>query len=222
MKISKILLTILVVGVVMGGAVQSHAVIYDFDVDSSATWNGYRNSFTLGDVFIDGEAWGVADVRSTFLGPSEMFLQSNVNWADDNPGSEGTFLFEGNTYQEITAAVGDTATFDFYTVADTLTSQGYSAIGFIKVLDGFSSWATTQFEWVDLTAGSQENLSLIVESPGAGTPILQAGFAIKGPNDYTGSGIDTLGVTVIPEPATLGLIGFIGGGLFLFRRLFMI
>ena len=70
-----------------------------------------------------------------------------------------------------------------------------------------------------LTPGSQGNLSLTVDPTIAPDPRIQAGFAITGLSDFTGSATADLAVTVIPEPATFGLLGLAGVVLFIRRRM---
>ena len=212
MKIRQIALTAML-ALALIGVSQSRAAVWDFDVDGTETWLGYVNSTVW------SGAYGFADLRSSFTDPGTIKLQSNVLAQDNDPGGWAGATMELNSYQEVVGAVGDTASFDFYTVANELAAQGYTAIGFMKVLDPGPGWATTQFETFALTPGVQGNLSLTVLPTIAPDPRIQAGFAITGLSDFSGSATADLAVTVIPEPATLGLLGLAGAGLFIRRRL---
>lgn len=204
-------MSLLLMAVVLMGA-QSHAALLEFTVDGTESWNGWMNSAT------HSQGWGTPELRANFSDDTTLFLQSNVNHGDAVAGDVGVLVMEANMYQEVTGAVGDIVTFDFLTVADDLTAAGYTAVGFIKVLDGGASWATTQHETVPLVAGTPGLVSLTVADAGAGSEIIQAGFTITGFSDTTGSGTAGLGVTVIPEPSTIGLVAVFGGGLLMFRR----
>ncbi len=217
---------------IVGGTVQADL---NFTVDPGAAQFAYVNAFNISD---DTPAtdfgYTAAQSPSTFVGNTQV-LGPNTDIYTANGGGtvdEDTFWFTGDgsgtqlkylevaTYQEVTGTIGETVTFDFLTVATTLKDSGYEAVGFIKVLDGFASWATTQYEFVDLTAGSLESLSLVIADAGAGSEIVQAGFAVTGlyVDPTTAAGLGTF--EVIPEPATLGLLGIFGGGLLFFRRCF--
>jgi hypothetical protein len=213
MKMRNILLimTVALIGV------QSHAADWEFTVDASQTWNAYF----AGSIWEGG--YGLGDLRTTLTDnggpPDDMIsLQSNLLAQDTDAAWNGVELTL-SSYQEVVAAVGDTVTFDFKTIADNLTSHGFVAEGFIKVLDGGASWATTQEEFVALTVGSQELLSLTVADAGVGTEVLQAGFRIIGLSDVTGGGHEALSVDVVPEPATMGLFALAGGFMIFVRRM---
>ena len=139
MKIKKIALTAMM-ALALIGVSQSRATAWDFDVDGGQPWLGYVNSSVW------SGSYGFGDLRSSFTDPGTIKLQSNVLAQDSDPGGWAGATMELNSYQEVVGAVGDTATFDFYTVANELAAQGYTAIGFMKVLDPGNSWATTQLK----------------------------------------------------------------------------
>lgn len=211
------------------------ADLLNFTVDPDATWLGFINVFDQADNFQFGFVEGnLATASASFAaGPSlPLVVSPNTRLYDENAADsfwvdqgtfEATLVSEFNFYQEVfdadpLAFQGQTATFDFTTVSNNLPA-GYDAVGFIKVLDGFSSWATYQITTVDLTGGSSGSLSLLVDGSGltgAGTPFVQAGFWVKGAYVSSDDPAASTGVEIIPEPFTIALLGL--GGLFLRRR----
>ena len=212
MKIRSIFVAVALVA----ASAQSYAADWEFTIDSSDTWLGWLESTVW------SGAYGAGDLRANFTDSTTLSLQSNVLAQDNDPGGWSGATILANSYQEVVGTIGDTVTFDWVTISDTLTAAGYTAQGFIKVLDGGASWATTQHETFDITSLGAGNVSLTVADAGAGTEVIQAGFAITGLSDTTGSGTDTLSLNVIPEPATFGLLGIVGAGLLFVRRRFSI
>jgi len=227
MKLKRLLLATIATGALIGGSFQSNAQL-GFTVDPGQPWYGYINAFELdGTTYATGFPDATADLRASFSGPT-LSLQPNTRlydgvlsdpyWVD-----QITFLpnkiIEANMYQETSGAglLGQTVTFDFTTVASSLP-PGYEARGFIKVLDGLATWATTQYEWVDLVPGNTEQLSFVVASPGAGTPFVQAGFSLKGVAVTGGSPEALTSVQIIPEPTTFALAGLGAAALVILRR----
>jgi hypothetical protein len=214
----------------------------NFDVNPVANWLGYINIFNQADVFQFGFPEGnLGTASGSFApGPSEpLTLGPNTRLYDENildpfwvdQGTfEATLVSEFNIYQEIfdadpVAFVGQTVDFAFETVANDLPA-GYEAVGFIKVLDGFSSWSTYQIETVPLVAGQTEAISLVVNNSGitgGGTPFVQAGFSVKGAYVSSGDPVALTGVDIvdaIPEPASIGMIGLFAAGCYFIRRFF--
>ena len=213
---------------IVGGTVQADL---NFTVDPGAAQFAYVNAFNISDD-LPAAGFGYDPVLSpsTFVGNTQV-LGPNTDIYTANGGGTGgedTFWFTGDgsgtqlkyvevsTYQESGGvAVGTVVNFDFLTVADTLAAQGYTGEAFIKVLDPLAGWATIDNERVDLAAGLG---GLTWTTTVAGT--VQAGFAVTGlyVDPTTAAGLGTF--EVIPEPATLGLLGIFGGGLLFFRRCF--
>ena len=183
MKVKAVLLT-----AVMAVAMVGQAADWNFGVNPGATWNGYVNAFELdGTTFATGFGEDPLTGRGTFSGAT-LSMQPNTRLYDDVIADafwvdqitfEANKVIEFNMYQEVTGTIGDTVNFNFSTIADNVPA-GYEARGFIKVLDGFASWATTQYEWVELVAGQSANLDLVVADAGTGSEIVQAGFSLKG------------------------------------------
>ncbi len=155
------------------------------------------------------------------MSPNTRLYDENVAnpfWVD-----QGTFLgnksIEFNYYQERIddAQIGQTAVFSFSTVANSLPA-GYEAVGFIKVLDAFASWATTQIVTEPLVAGQGSTLSVVVGDPGAGTASVQAGFWLRGLAVSASDPTALTSVQIVPEPTTFALAGLGAAALFIFRR----
>ena len=214
----------------MAVAMVGQAADWEFGVNPAESWNGYVNAFELDNTtFATGFGEDPLTGRGTFSGAT-LSMQPNTRLYDDVIADafwvdqitfEANKIIEFNMYQEVSATIGDTVTFDFETIANNVPA-GYTAIGFIKVLDGFASWATTQFEQVDLVAGNTGHLELTVADAGSGSEILQAGFALRGVAVTAGSADALTAVQIIPEPATIGLVGIAGLGMFVARRRFKV
>ncbi len=191
-------------------------------VDTNATWNGYMNCLDLGTNFQWGSGWGTADLRADFIGvsiPPDLMLQSCTGvWNPSDAywviGGVAQKQMEANFYQEFLNKDGETLTFNYTVLANNLA--GYTAVGFVKVLDSGSGWATVQSTTMVLNTGA---VSLqLTEDGTAVTPVMQAGFQILGlptsPTDPISSQAITL--DTIPEPATIAIFGI--GCLLLFCR----
>ena len=193
-------------------------------VTTNATWNGYMNCFNLsmGDPW--GSGWGTSDLRANFVGSNpELYLQSNINaWNASDPywvvGGVGQRIMEANFYQEFTGKDGETLTFNFIVHSNNLAASGYTTLGFVKVLDSGSGWATVQATNVSLTSGSF-SLSLTEDGTSV-TPVMQAGFQVMGVVCDPASSVASQGafIDVIPEPVTIGV--FLGAFLFLRKKFF--
>ena len=202
-------------------AMSANAEVVINGVDPSDNWIGYMNVFDTSSNYQWGSSWGPADLKANFIG-SELLLQANTNcynaedayWVDSATGV-GLKIMEANFYQEYYDSAGQTVKFNFDVLADTLTSAGYTAQAFIKVLDMDAGWTTTQAEFVDLTVGS--GTVTLIES-GAVNPVIQVGFMITGLLVDPAS--DTAGLAVvvdtIPEPATMAMLAL--GSLILRRK----
>lgn len=201
------------------GVAQADVVVNG--VDPGAAWYGYMNVFDLGMNWQWGSSWGTPDLRANFAG-SDLLLQSNTNcWnaADPywvNPDGTGAKIMEGNFYQEWYGGLaGQTVTFSYEVLANTLAAEGYTTQAFIKVLDPDSGWATINSVFADLNTGTN-SISLVVNS--VTTPVTQVGFAVLGlVSDPAGvAASKAVTIATIPEPASMALLGL--GGLLLRRK----
>jgi len=236
MKLKKLLFATLTAGALIGGSLQSHAQL-DFTVDPGQNWLGYINVFDQADNFqfefgentpsTASANWAPGPAQPLTMSPNTRLYDENVLdpfWVDQIT-FEATLVSEFNYYQEVSGAdptefVGQTANFYFDTVANDLPA-GYEAVGFIKVLDGLSSWATYQIETRPLVAGQPTSISLVVDDSGitgAGTPWVQAGFWVKGAYVPGGSATALTGAQIVPEPTTFALAGLGAAALLIFRR----
>ena len=226
-------LAVIMAVVMLGAVAQSQATAWQFGNSPSSPWLTYVNVFDQSDVFQFGfpEAtpstaswnWAAGPANPLTGGPNTRLYDENVAdpfWVDQIT-FEANLVSEVNYYQERFAADADTITFNFDVIANTLPA-GYEAVGFIKVLDAFDSWATYQIETTDLSLGFAK-LDLTVDQsldPSLGTTdiLIQAGYWIKGAYVSSASPEALTGVQIVPEPATIGLMGIAGLGMFVARR----
>ena len=245
----KLLLLASAIGLVAGPL----AAQLNYVVDSTAAWAAYVNVFNVSDDSYAGFGFpegtpstmsanfnGTGDVLT--LSPNSRIYDqeiANAAWID-----QGTLLpnwyIEANYYQERVGSDANTQLVEFtYTVtsntlitdtSDPLIQKGYSAVSFIKVLDGFQSWATYQSVFGPMTVGTH-TISLTVNDSGlsvGGTIVVQVGFGVTGdiqptqdPNTFEPNPILSTGVnlTAVPEPSTFALLGgLLALGFVIYRR----
>ncbi|MGA0845899.1 MAG: PEP-CTERM sorting domain-containing protein [Luteolibacter sp.] len=200
---------------------------------TAASWVGYVNVFdnasgTKGS-FIFGSGWGVSDLKTTIvtsnpgtLAGDQLILQPNFNTYADNPGDPfwrdnagagpgGNKWMEANVYVETNPIAETTFTLQGVVDANDL-DPAYQAQAFIKVLDPNAGFATVLNNTIALPAdGTITVTSDLAIYQGL---LLQTGFLVSGlnANPINEAALGSVGVRLVPEPSSAGLLGI--GALF--------
>lgn len=193
----------------LAGVSQADLVING--ADPAASWAGWMNVFEMNGTYLWGSAWGTADLRASFDENGILTLAPNTNcWNPQdaywvNPDLTPNKLMEANFMQEFGggALASQTVTFNFVVGTNTLPEE-YNARAFIKVLDPQAGWATVQYEYADLVPGPGSVSLTVGDFAAAHT---QVGFSLMGPVADPAGPVAATGVTIVPEPATLALLG---------------
>ena len=160
----------------------------------------------------------ISDDTAAPVGSQGLVIFSDYNNGDHANGNR----IEVNVFQEQTIAasdLGQTYTFSF-TAAPVLDGNGQNvlagtntdALAFIKTLDPNAGFATTNFITAptDMLAAGNTQISLDIDlnNPLLAGQILQFGFQNTASN-YEASGVnyDNISFGVVPEPASLALVG---------------
>ncbi|MDQ8191382.1 PEP-CTERM sorting domain-containing protein [Roseibacillus persicicus] len=197
---------------------------------------GFMNVFELpanGGGFVFGSGWGISDLTATTdsgansitispntIGdPNEFWYQNTSGTAPDpanpgGPGQAGNKLMEANIFaQETGTFAGQTVTFDFEVLADSLTGA-HQARAFIRDFAPDFSSSFDIFLPLNGLSGPQSISLSTINDPGRH---IQYGYQLLGENvwvtDTAPFGSITLGA--VPEPSTtllgaLGLTGLVG------------
>ncbi len=189
--------------------VQAEYLNVDEDLDVG---QGYMNVYAAdGTTYLFGSEWANLDLRATSSGTTaggdfQVLLQANTNTYDDNLTDPywvnqttllGNVQPEANYYHEKDGWDGQPVDFEYRVVSNNLAAAGYECRAFIKVLDAGGGWATTTYEYADLTVGSH-TLSIPGSVVNGVDPRVQAGFSIKGLNVSSSDPTALLGVVVVP------------------------
>ncbi|GGB80579.1 hypothetical protein GCM10007424_20850 [Flavobacterium suaedae] len=155
-------------------------------VDATSELVAYANWFELdGTTYVDGSPWALEDLKTVVDTENNVLVLypnfsaygdgSDPYWAN---GETGAKVFEGNTYVENNALLGETITFTGSAITNTL-AEGYEAVAFIKILS--ADYQLLQYLTAPLVTG--ENFSLTSETGSiAGAAILQYGYSVTGVN----------------------------------------
>ena len=194
---------------------------------SAGDWVGYMNVFNNDGGsqggFVFGQGWGVADLKTTVTTSNpgtiigdQLVLQPNFNTYTDNPGDPfwrdnagagpgGNKWMEANTFVETNPLAVTSYTLQGTVDANDLDTNLYTAEAFIKVLDPNQGFATVLNDRITLpSAGPFVVTSDLSLYQGL---ILQAGFTMNGlnANIVNETAYGSVSVSVVPEPASVGL-----------------
>ena len=194
---------------------------------SAGDWVGYMNVFNNDGGsqggFVFGQGWGVADLKTTVTTSNpgtiigdQLVLQPNFNTYTDNPGDPfwrdnagagpgGNKWMEANTFVETNPLAVTSYTLQGTVDANDLDTSLYTAEAFIKVLDPNQGFATVLNDRITLpSAGPFVVTSDLSLYQGL---ILQAGFTMNGlnANIVNETAYGSVSVSVVPEPASVGL-----------------
>lgn len=158
--------------------------------DIDAEFIGFANVFNTiadGGEFVFGSGWGVSDLQSIIdTEAGTLTLQPNFNTFADNPGDdfwinpdtgEGNKIFEGNTFVEDAALVGEELVFTGGVGSNTL-DPSYVAVAFIKVFN--ADFSVLKEETTPLVAGQNFSVSFTDVAPE--DALVQYGFKVTGIN----------------------------------------
>ena len=212
-------LSCLSIGLALAGNIRSEAASTQVAVDPGQTWIGYMNVFALpadGGGYMFGSPWGTADLRGSFSG-NTLTLAPNINtynagdpyWV--KPNGDGNKNMDASFYVQNDSLAGITVNFVGNTVANTLVSP-YTSVAFIK--DFAPDYSSSTSVTASLVSGSFFSITLAT-NPG---DHIQYGFETIGPDANPATVALLGGVTVVPEPSSLALLGLAGMAALIARR----
>jgi len=193
--------------------------------------------------FLWESGWGIVDSQAITSDDINYELLPNINtyannvangsagdiayWTNSSdggvtPGLDGNKFMEAITYREHTIGAGQTAADYSFAVNSNDLDSRYELQAFVKILNPSAGWATTHDQYETLSGVTSGTIN-IGQSDLAEGSILQVGFILKGLNanpdtDWGSASVTITDANVVPEPATMGLIGLFGGGMMALRR----
>lgn len=197
--------------------------------------SGFINPFNLNGDGSQGSyagwnsAWELPLLQANTTDNQTWELLPNINTynADDgywsNGAGDGNKWLEATTKFEYTVGAGDTSVDMTYRVDAFDLNSRYSLDAFVKVLDSISgSYASLSDDTDAITGVAGENTVSLDVSAYQGQ-LVQIGFVMNGINanpatDWGSATVTITDANVVPEPATMGLIGLFGGGMMFVRR----
>lgn len=208
----------------------SHAAVTIGFNASDPGWQGFMNVSELpenGGAFVFPSGWGVADLNAnldtgsnqltftpnTIGDPNEFWYQNTSGTAPDpanpgGPGQRGNKSMEANLFVQNTGGLaGETITFEFEVLADTLTAA-HGMRAFIR--DFAPDFSSSVDSFVDITGPGDYSVNLTAIND-AGRHV-QYGFQMTGENVWV-TDVGAFGsVVIVPETsvALLGALGMIG------------
>lgn len=189
-------------------------------VDPGATWLGFMNVFELpsnGGGYVFGSPWGTPDLRAAFSGNTLTLSPNTVAdpapfWYTAGPESPGNKIMAASMYVEINGGLGgQTLNFTGRVSANSFTAA-HTTKAFIKdFAPDYSSVVVTE---LPITNGTFTISLATINDPGRH---IQYGFETIGVNVWSTQVTPFGSISIVPEPATLGLAA-LGGLAFLRRR----
>ena len=207
------------------------------DLSQFTAPSGFINPFNLNGDGSQGSyagwnsAWELVDLQALTSDNTTFELLPNINtynatdayWS--NGSGDGNKWLEATTKFEYTVGAGDTSADMSYTVDAFDLDSRYTLDAFVKVLDAVGgSYGVLADSTASITGVSAENTLNLDVSAYQGQ-LIQIGFVMNGINanpdtDWGSSTVTITNANVIPEPATMGLLGLFGGGIMFVRRFF--
>ncbi|MFL9843738.1 T9SS type A sorting domain-containing protein [Flavobacterium rhizosphaerae] len=177
------------------------------DATDQANIIGYANYFNVADeTYFGGSEYGLADLRTDInAGNNTLILYPNFDkygTADFTNGEMGNKIFEGNTYKQDDALIGEDVSFKGHCISNSL-AEGYDAIAFIKLFDG--GYQLVNYIHVPLVEGEDFTVNVnVADFPT--TAHVQYGYSVTGLNANP-TQMEALGNAVVSSP-TAGIQSF--------------
>lgn len=221
-------------------AALSIAMVSQADFSQFADATGYASVFDnnagAAGGYLWGNGWGVSDLRAdaganagdwTIYPNQNTFAAGDAYW--DNNGDGNKWMVTTLKYEmadiNTLSAEQTSASMTFDVNSYTLDSR-YTVTAFVKTIDPNNGYAVSGNDSVVLADGLGTT-TLSLDTSALAGHILQVGFETQGLNanpatDWGNADVSISDINVIPEPATMGLLGIFGGALAMARRRFSV